>query len=459
MEKPGPGSRTQRTAAGRHAAASQDGGREKVDPVAARHLLDVGASTAGLFQIMSPHSSPARPRRRAFLNDAGPESLPRGRSLRPGRTGQGLGHRTLVRRCTRQRGSPLRTASPRGFHRDGDADLGEHRVLLAGPARAEMTAATPALYRRRCGGRRPGKRTPAPSARAGAVPVDGVQGHWRSPPWSRTFFRKGFHAGAVVELLPRPLLSPVAWRHMPPARASRRRGGTSGPRGRRGPRPGGIDGLLDLEEVPGPSQGLVHVRDRAARRSGPGSLPVRTRESASASRAPRVFMNAPAPHLTSNTRACAPSANFFDMMLAVMSGIDSTVPVTSRSAYIVRSAGTIVSLCRSWRSPPRRRAARSAPPKVHAVAADGLELVQRPARVAQRPAAHHRDPTPQAAATGARTREILSPTPPVECLSTSGPGTPERSSTSPDAIIARVRPRSPRRHALEHMAMRRAENW
>ena len=55
-------------------------------------------------------------------------------------------------------------------------------------------------------------------------------------------------------------------------------------------------------------------------------------------------MNAPEPVFTSMTRAWAPSANFFDMMLAVISGMDSTVPVTSRSAYMRRSAGTTDSL-------------------------------------------------------------------------------------------------------------------
>ena len=39
-------------------------------------------------------------------------------------------------------------------------------------------------------------------------------------------------------------------------------------------------------------------------------------------------MNAPDPVFTSKRRAWAPSANFFDMMLAVIRGIDSTVPVT-----------------------------------------------------------------------------------------------------------------------------------
>ena len=43
-------------------------------------------------------------------------------------------------------------------------------------------------------------------------------------------------------------------------------------------------------------------------------------------------MNAPLPRFTSSTSPVSPSASFFDMMLAAMSGIDSTVPVTSRSA-------------------------------------------------------------------------------------------------------------------------------
>ncbi len=45
-----------------------------------------------------------------------------------------------------------------------------------------------------------------------------------------------------------------------------------------------------------------------------------------------VFMNAPRPTFTSSTSASMPSASFFDRMLATMSGIDSTVAVTSRSA-------------------------------------------------------------------------------------------------------------------------------
>ena len=46
---------------------------------------------------------------------------------------------------------------------------------------------------------------------------------------------------------------------------------------------------------------------------------------------------------------------------------------------------------------------------------------------------------PAAAATGARIRDVLSPTPPVLCLSTFRPGVPERSTTVPDRVIASVR--------------------
>jgi hypothetical protein len=44
------------------------------------------------------------------------------------------------------------------------------------------------------------------------------------------------------------------------------------------------------------------------------------------------FMKAPSPTFTSSTIASAPAAIFFDMMLAAISGMLSTVAVTSRRA-------------------------------------------------------------------------------------------------------------------------------
>ena len=45
-----------------------------------------------------------------------------------------------------------------------------------------------------------------------------------------------------------------------------------------------------------------------------------------------LVMNAPLPTLTSRTSALVPSAIFLDMIELAISGMDSTVPVTSRSA-------------------------------------------------------------------------------------------------------------------------------
>ncbi len=46
----------------------------------------------------------------------------------------------------------------------------------------------------------------------------------------------------------------------------------------------------------------------------------------------REAAKAPVPVLTSITRPFNPAASFFDRMEAVISGMDSTVPVTSRMA-------------------------------------------------------------------------------------------------------------------------------
>ena len=64
----------------------------------------------------------------------------------------------------------------------------------------------------------------------------------------------------------------------------------------------------------------------------PASSPVSTSDGASARASASVFMNAPSPHFTSSTRPPIPSAIFLLMIDAVMSGMLSTVPVTSRSA-------------------------------------------------------------------------------------------------------------------------------
>ena len=47
--------------------------------------------------------------------------------------------------------------------------------------------------------------------------------------------------------------------------------------------------------------------------------------------------------------------------------------------------------------------------------------------------------TPQAAAMGPKIKEVLSPTPPVECLSTFTPGMEDKSTISPERAISKVR--------------------
>ena len=63
------------------------------------------------------------------------------------------------------------------------------------------------------------------------------------------------------------------------------------------------------------------------------------------------FINAPEPVLTSSTSASIPSASFLLMMLAQISAGLSTVPVTSRNAYIFLSAGTISAVWPDHRAP------------------------------------------------------------------------------------------------------------
>ena len=64
----------------------------------------------------------------------------------------------------------------------------------------------------------------------------------------------------------------------------------------------------------------------------PASVPSATIVSASSRAVARSFMKAPLPTLTSRTSAPVPSAIFLLMIELAISGIASTVPVTSRRA-------------------------------------------------------------------------------------------------------------------------------
>src|SRR5918994_313858 len=173
---------------------------------------------------------------------------------------------------------------------------------------------------------------------------------------------------------------------------------------------------------------------RPARR--PSSSMVSARIWASSS----VFMKAPSPTFTSSTIASAPEASFFDMMLAAISGTMSTVPVTSRSAYRRLSAGTRSAVWPMMASPTSRTCAMNSS-VVSSTRKPGMDSSLSsvpPVWPSPRPLIFPTG-TPQAATIGPTAIDVLSPTPPVECLSTTRrPSALPRSSVVPLLIIASV---------------------
>ena len=93
----------------------------------------------------------------------------------------------------------------------------------------------------------------------------------------------------------------------------------------------------------------------------PFALPLATIDFARARAPARSFMNAPLPDFTSMTRPPIPSAIFFDRIDAVISGMLSTVAVTSRSAYSFLSAGAISAVAPIMTQPTSRRIVRISP--------------------------------------------------------------------------------------------------
>ena len=151
-----------------------------------------------------------------------------------------------------------------------------------------------------------------------------------------------------------------------------------------------------------------------------------------------VRMKAPDPTFTSKTIAPAPPAIFFETIEAAMRPMLGTLPVRSRSAYSFLSAGTSRSLWAAIAQPMRSICAANAfgersvrTPGI----ASSLSSVP-PVWPSARPD-NFATGTPQAATSGTATSEIVSPTPPLECLSTTI-RSPEKLSTSPEAIIASV---------------------
>ena len=140
---------------------------------------------------------------------------------------------------------------------------------------------------------------------------------------------------------------------------------------------------------------------------------------------------------------------------------DGTVPVTSRSAYSRPSSGAISSVCPIMAHPTSSRMVRkrSRPTRTWKPGiASSLSSVPpvcpnpRPDIMGTR--------RPASASSGASTSETLSPTPPVECLSTAGAPPSPKSRRVPDAIIARVSTCiSPWSNPWMNAAMRKADIW
>jgi len=154
-----------------------------------------------------------------------------------------------------------------------------------------------------------------------------------------------------------------------------------------------------------------------------------------------------------------PSAIFLDMIELAISGIDSTVPVTSRRWYSRRSAGARPGPAAQITQPVARSTSIISA-VVRSARQPGIDSsLSRVPPVWPRPRPDScGTAAPQLATSGARTSETLSPTPPVECLSTVGAGTALRSSRWPDLTLAAVQARSsPGSMPWKYTAMSRAD--
>ena len=186
-----------------------------------------------------------------------------------------------------------------------------------------------------------------------------------------------------------------------------------------------------------PSGVSISVIMAATRR--PWWVPMATISCASSMLWSTVFINAPVPVVTSSRMASEPEASFLDMMLDAISGMQLTVAVTSRRAYIFLSATAMPSLWPMTDRPIWFTCAKNSSCERAVFVPGTLSILSMVPPVWPKPR-----PlilaifTPQAATMGAMTSVVLSPTPPVECLSTLMPGMGERSTITPLCAITSV---------------------
>ncbi len=172
----------------------------------------------------------------------------------------------------------------------------------------------------------------------------------------------------------------------------------------------------------------------------PTRSPISAITCASCSALSKSRINAPLPHFTSSTIPSAPAAIFLDIMLAAISGILSTVPVTSRRAYSFLSAGVRlpVWLISTMRLSFANRIASSSVTSTRKPGIDSSLSIVPPEKPSPRPLIFTTG-TSTDATSGASTSVVVSPTPPVLCLSALKPATPERSNILPERAISIVR--------------------
>ena len=133
-------------------------------------------------------------------------------------------------------------------------------------------------------------------------------------------------------------------------------------------------------------------------------------------------MNAPVPNFTSSESRSRPSASFLLMILATMSGL-----ARHGAGHIAQGIEFFVGRTELRRLPDHGHAEGStwaivsSRREANAEPGDGLELVECAAGDAQaRVRRSSGTQSPSQASNGASRREVLSPMPPVECLSTIG---------------------------------------
>mmetsp|Transcript_9686 Transcript_9686/g.22375 ORF Transcript_9686/g.22375 Transcript_9686/m.22375 type:complete len:250 (-) Transcript_9686:336-1085(-) len=172
----------------------------------------------------------------------------------------------------------------------------------------------------------------------------------------------------------------------------------------------------------------------------PASSPALTMLCASSMHSSTLDSSAPLPLFTSSTSDFVPSAIFFDMIEDVMSESDLVVPVWSRRRYTFLSTGAMVEVAPKTATPMSESCDRIS---------ELLRFVRMPgiasSLLSVPPVCPRLRPLiigtakPQLDARGAKTRETLSPTPPVECLSAAGMPNELRSILSPLLVNAMVR--------------------